>query len=103
MKPKLWDDRTTLCIGYLIDNGMQSSTVKSYVSTIKKTLLLDGYNWNDNLVLVRYLARACRLVNDRVCTRLRIQCGLLEMILFETQRHFSCQNQFYLEPLVPMC
>ena len=37
VKPKLWEDRATLFIGYLINRGVQSSTVKSYVSAIKKT------------------------------------------------------------------
>ena len=43
-KPKLWEDRTTLFLGYLIDHGVQSSTIKSYVSAIKKTLVMDGYD-----------------------------------------------------------
>ena len=51
-KPKFWEDRATLFIGYLIDKGMQSATVKSYVSAIKKTLVMDGYEWDENLVLV---------------------------------------------------
>ena len=93
--PELWEDRATLFIGYLTDNGMQSSTVKSYVSAIKATLILDGYKWNDDLVLVRSLAKACRLVNDTVHTRLPIHCGLLEMILFEVQQYFSRKNQWY--------
>ena len=42
-KPKPWEDRTTLFIGYLIDRGIQSVTIKSYVSAIKKMLVMDGY------------------------------------------------------------
>ena len=102
VKPDLWEDRTTLFIGYLVDRGMQSALVKSYVSAIKKTLLMDGYDWDDNLVLVvlvRSLARACRIINDTVRTRLLIHCGLLEVLLFEVQRHFSPANQLYLEIL----
>ena len=98
-KPDLWEDRATLFIAYLIDNGMQSATVKSYVPAIKKTLIMNGYDWNDNLVLVRSLAKACRLINDSVRTRLPIHCGLLEMLLFEVQRHFKLNNQCYLEIL----
>ena len=98
-RPKLWEDKVTLFIGYLIDNGLQSNTIKSYVSAIKKTLLTDGYKWNDDLVLVRFLSNACRIVNDRVQTRLPIQCGMLELILFEVQRFFMNSNQFYLELL----
>ena len=96
-KPKLWEDRTTLFIGYLITNGMQSATVKSYVSAIKQTLMADGYKWNDDLVLVRALSKACKIVNDKVRTRLPIHCGLLEMILFEVERHFH--NDKYLKLL----
>ena len=43
--------------------------------------------------------RACKLVNDRVHTRLEIQCGLLELILFEIHRFFSNSGQEYLNIL----
>ena len=97
VRSKLWEDRATLFIGYLINNGNQSNTVKSYISAIKHTLVADGYAWNDNLVLVRSLSKACKIINDRVMTRLPIHCGLLEMILFEVDRHFS--KQLYLNVL----
>ena len=87
MKPKLWEDRTTLFIGHLIDKGIQSSTIKSYVSAIKKTLVDDDYEWQDNRVLLGSLTRACKLVNDRVKTRLPVQRGLLDLLLFEIQRN----------------
>ena len=76
---------------------MQLATVKSYVSAIKKTLVMDGYEWDDNLVVVWSLSKACRIINDRVKTRLPINCGLLEMLLFEIQRMFTVDNQYYLE------
>ena len=44
VKPVSWEDRVTLFIGYKIENGMQSSTVKCYVSAIKKLLVEDGYS-----------------------------------------------------------
>ena len=78
---------------------MQSNTVRSYVSAIKKTLIDDGYCWQDEKVLLSSLTRACRLINDRVKTRLPIQCGLLELILFEIQKVFTSANQLYLEIL----
>ena len=84
-KPRLWEGRTTLFVGFLIDRGMQSAMVKSYVSAIKKTLVMDGYSWNNNLILISSLAKACKIVNDSVRTRLPIHCGLLEMILYEVQ------------------
>ena len=95
--PQDWENRTTLFIGHLINEGMQSSTIKSYVSAIKKLLVIDGYKWRDDLVLLGTLTRACRLTNDRVCTRLPIHCSLLELILFEFQREFSSQP--YLQAL----
>ena len=51
VKPQSWEARTTLYIAYLIDQGKQSSSIKSYVSAIKKLLVMDGYNWKDNEVL----------------------------------------------------
>ena len=97
-KPPVWEDRVTLFVGYLIDRGIQSSTVKSYVSAIKRILVDDGYEWKDQRILLTSLTRACRLVNDRVYTRLPIQGSLLELILFEVDRHFSVvHNQPYLK------
>ena len=58
---------------------------------------MDGYEWDDNLVLIRSLSKACRIINDSVRTRLPIQCSLLEMILFKIQRIFN--DQWYLEIL----
>ena len=40
--PKSWEQRTTLYIGHLIACGKQSSSIKSYVSAIKKMLITDG-------------------------------------------------------------
>ena len=96
-KPPSWEARTTLYIAYLIDNGRQSASIKTYVSAIKKLLVMDGYKWKDNEVLLNSLTKACRMINDRVKTRLPIQCGFLEMILFEVGRHFAQDGQYYLE------
>ena len=43
-------------------------------------------------MLVTSLTRACRLINDRVETRLPIHCSLLEMILFELKRIYETQR-----------
>ena len=75
---------------------MQSASVRSYISAIKRTLIDDGYNWDDNQLLLSSLTRACKLTNDTVKTRLPIQCGLLEVLLFEAQRKFQKENQPYL-------
>ena len=89
----------TLFIGHKIENGLQSSTVKCYVSAIKKLLVDDGYPWDDTKVLVSSLTKACKIINDRVHTRLPIQCSLLEMIIFEIQRYFGQKGQMYLETM----
>ena len=93
-----WKDRTSLFIAHLIhERRFQSTSVKSYVSAIKKTLVIDGYKWIDEKILLSSLTRACKLVNDHVRTRFPIQCGLLEIMLFEFERIFSTQP--YLEKL----
>ena len=99
IKPAAWEDRTTLFLGHVIQCGVKSNLLKSYVSAIKRMLIDDGYPWNDNLLILGSLTRACRLINDKVHTRLPIQCGLLELILFEIQRTFRTQCQPYLEKL----
>ena len=100
VKPPSWEERTTLFVGHLVQRGLKSNSVKSYVSAIKRILIDDGYMWNNDKILLSSLTRACRLINDRVHTRLPIQCGLLELILFEIQRLFrGRQPQPYLEKL----
>ena len=74
---------------------MQSFTVKCYVSAIKKMLVNDGYPLDDKKILLGAMTSACKLINDKVHTRLPIQCSLLELILFEVQRKFS--NQQYIQ------
>ena len=96
-KPKSWEERVALYSAYLVQKGNKSSTVRSYISAIKAVLKNDGYEWNDNLILLGTLTRGCKLVNDRVRVRLPIKAGLLELILFEIERIF--ENQMYLEIL----
>ena len=97
-KPDLWEDRASLFIAYLDDKGVQSNTIKSYISAIKTTLIHDNYKWQDNRILLNILTRGCRVINDRVRTRLPIGCGLLELLLFEVKREFG-DSQPYLETM----
>ena len=99
LKPMSWEDRTSLFIAHMIDRGLQSCSVRSYVSAIKRILVDDGYCWNDQKVLLTSLTRACRLVNDRVHTRLGIQIGLLELILFEVHKMYGNDGQVYLSTM----
>ena len=57
---------------------------------------MHGYIWDDKKILLSALTKACRIINDRVRTHFPIQCGLLELILFEIERHFARSNQIYL-------
>ena len=95
VKPNSWEKRMALFCAYLVDQGFKSSTVKSYVSAIKSVLKSDGYRWDDEILLLDSITKACRLINDKVYIRMPIQKGLLELILFEVERIF--QQQYYLE------
>ena len=65
VKPSSWEDRVTLFLGHKIEQGMKSTAVKCYVSAIKKLLVEDGYEWDDQKILLGSLTRACKLINDR--------------------------------------
>ena len=97
IRPLLWEERASLFGAFLVDEGIQSSTLKSYMSAIKRILIDDGYPWNDDKLMLSILTRGCRVVNDRVKTRLPIQSGLLDMLLFELHRLLG--SQYYLETL----
>ena len=62
-----------LFLGYIVHNGAQSATVKSYLSAIKCILTADKYKCDDSKILVRSLAQACKLNNNRVTTRMHIR------------------------------
>ena len=96
--PKSWEIRTSLYCTYLIcEKKLQSSTVRSYVSAIKCVLQNDGYMWDDGKVLLNTLTKSCKLKNDCVKTRLPIQKGLLELILYNIRKKFD--EQPYLEAM----
>ena len=86
IRPKSWEDRACLYGAFLIDKGIQSSTLKSYMSAIKHTLLDNGYKWNDDLVLLNTMTKACKVMNNRITTRFPIHKNLLETIVFELHR-----------------
>ena len=96
--PQSWEIRTCLYCTYLIcEKHLQSSTVRSYVSAIKCVLTTDGYMWDDNKVLLNTLTKSCKIKNDIVKTRLPIQKGLLDLILFNIRKRYETQP--YLEAM----
>ena len=93
--PNSWEDRTVLFCGFLIQQGSQSQTVKSYVSAIKNVLRQDDYPWCDEKILLSSLTCACKLENDRLKCRFPIQKGLFELLIFELKRILP--EQVYLQ------
>ena len=98
-KPKSWEYRIVLFTGYLINNKTQSATVKSYISAIWSVLLDNNIKLNENQYLINSLTKACRLVNDRVCTQLLIQKPLMDVILREINKFYEEKGQIYLKHL----
>ena len=90
-KPSSWEDRFSLYGAHLVESGAQSSTIRSYASAVKAILINDGYEWNDQKVLLNTIIKACKLVNDTVKTRLPIGCNLLELILMALDRSHASQ------------
>ena len=93
-RPRLWEDKTQSFCAYLVDQGSQSSTVKSYVSAIKSVLQSDEYEWKDERLLLSTITRACKLSNDQLRCRFPIRLSLLEVILFEIERYWSGKQPF---------
>ena len=97
VRPKSWEQRVSLYGAFLVNQGIQSSTLKSYISAIKCVVCTDDYDyvWDDSKVLLHTLTKACKITNDTVTPRLPIRIGLLEIILFQCERLFV--NQWYCE------
>ena len=81
IKPDSWEERLILFVGFLIDQGKQSSTVRSYVSTIRAVLKDDQVDINEDAFLLKALTNACCLQNDKVKTRLPIKKPLLNLLI----------------------
>ena len=64
VKPISWEKRVILFVGYLVDKKRQSSTIRSYVSAIRATLVDINVELNENKILLSSLTRACKLTND---------------------------------------
>ena len=95
-----WEEKTALFGAHLVDGGVQSSTLKSYISAIKFILRQDGYQWDNNKAILSSLVKGCKLENDRVKIKLCIQKNLFEMLIFELERLFGEENvQPYLETM----
>ena len=97
--PLSWEKKLVFFCTYLVEEcKVQSSTLKTYISAIKSTLLSDGYLLSDDQLLLNCITRTCRKRNDRIYNRMPIGKNLLDVMLLEVERKYS-DNQPYLEIL----
>ena len=96
-KLRNYTTRLSLYGAFLVENGIQSGTIRSYFSAIKTILAREKISVNIDSMLLNMLTKACKLVNDSVRNRLPIKSKLLEVLLFELERIF--RKQHYLETL----
>ena len=54
-KPRSWEDRLLLFIGHLIKHNRKSTTIRSYVCTIKAILFEFGYELKEDKTLLKAL------------------------------------------------
>ena len=89
--PGKWEDRVFLFLANLVNEGKKSSTVHSYFSAIKAVLFYNGYELSYDLMQLKAITKACRLINDKLQTKLPIRLSLMEQILFEIGREYDQQ------------
>ena len=98
--PDTWEEKVGYYCAHLInDLHCKSATIKTYVSAIKTMLSLDGYKWNNELLVLSSITKACKRKNDVWKTRLPIRLSLLESLMCEAERHYRILQQSYLEYL----
>ena len=95
-KPKTWEERIVLYVGYLIANNRKSGTICSYLSGIRSVLKKDGVQLNEDKTLLSSLTKACKLKNDRVLTRLPIRKSLIELLIKKIPELYTRAPQPYL-------
>ena len=102
MKPHDWETRMVLFMGFLIENELQSSTIRTYLSAIRGVLLEHNIKINKDQLLINSLTRACKIKKDVIITRLPIERGMLNLLLKEATNYFCSEdgkNQPYLNLL----
>ena len=67
-KPDTWEQRLILFTGFLVDNKLKSTTVKTYISAIRTILREVNIKLCENNFLLNSLTRACKLKNDSLTT-----------------------------------
>ena len=91
VKPCSWEDRLVLFTGFLVNNKLKSTTVKSYVVAIQSVLTELGEEIKMENYLIKSLTKAFRIRNDHIIHRLPISKGVLELLLNSLDRYFTAQ------------
>ena len=98
IKPKTWEERLTLFVGYLVEQRKKSTTIKSYISAIKAVLREDCVEIFEDRYLLTSLTKACKYKNDHVRIRLPIQKEMLQILLNQVTTYYG-NTQPYLTVL----
>ena len=94
VKPRNWEDRLTLFVGYLVETQKKSTTVRSYVSAIKAILLEAGKEIKEDKFLISAMTKACCLRNDKIHHKFPIKRNLLHAMYDQLPNVFP--DQMYL-------
>ena len=78
-------------MGYLVQRKTKSTKIRSYISAIKTILKEDKVELNENLSHINTLTRACKLMVDKVRTKLPIHKDVLRVILKHALIYFKDQ------------
>ena len=83
-------------MAYLIENGKQSQTVKSYISAIKAVLKDNNIEVNEDVYLLHSLTKSCKLNYNCVRVCRPIQKEILSILLKAVECYFDYCGQLYL-------
>lgn len=98
--PDNWEDRLIVYLTALVHiKKLQSSTIKAYLSGIRKMLELEDIPLNEDKATVKALVKVCKLENNKVTTRLPINRRMLHAILDQINEHYLDKGQPYLASL----
>ena len=101
-KPTKFEDRLSLFVGYLVNNRNKSTTIRSYVSTIKLVSADVDVKLMEDSYLLASLMRACKLVNDKIHIRLPIYREMLHIIITDIRHYMAMKGHYYLSILYPV-
>ena len=90
-----WEERLTLFTGHMIENGLQSATIKSYLLAVRGILAMEGISIEQNSFVLTSLIRTSKIINDQLRVRLPIHKDLLKLILNKLKAQAFEMGQIY--------